>query len=91
MITTDNGTEFATLRIIARKLNTVVYFTHPYSPWEKRTIENACGLIRQYLPKNANLKGISKCMIGHVMEKINNRPRKNGFIKPVDIDIKNFM
>ena len=34
-ITTDNGTEFAAHEIIARELNTSVYFAHPYPPWEK--------------------------------------------------------
>ena len=29
IITTDNGTEFAAYEIIARKLGTTVYFTHP--------------------------------------------------------------
>mgnify|MGYP000234589577 FL=1 len=84
-ITTDNGTEFAAHEIIARELNTSVYFAHPYSPWEKGAIENMNGLIRQYIPKKADFKGISTGYIKHIIEKLNNRPRKkNDFYKPID-------
>nr|MDA3890872.1 IS30 family transposase [Salinivirgaceae bacterium] len=34
-ITSDNGTEFAEHEKIAKALNTNIYFTHPYSSWEK--------------------------------------------------------
>ena len=46
-ITTDNGTEFAEHKYIAKMLHTKVYFTHPYSSWEKGLIENTNKLIRQ--------------------------------------------
>lgn len=85
-ITTDNGSEFAAHEIIARELGTTVYFAHPYSSWEKGAIENMNGLIRQYIPKKTNFKGISKGMIKHIIEKLNNRPRKkNQFQKPKDM------
>ena len=44
-ITTDNGSEFAKHLIINEKLNTKVYFTDPYSSWQKGAIEN-CSLIQ---------------------------------------------
>lgn len=82
-ITTDNGSEFAAHEIIARELGTVVYFAHQYCSWEKGAIENMNGLIRQYIPKKTDFRGISKKYIKEIMEKLNNRPRKkNGFIKP---------
>ena len=85
-ITTDNGTEFAAHEIIAKELNTSVYFAHPYSPWEKGAIENMNGLVRQYIPKKADFKGISSGYIKHIIQKLNNRPRKkNDFAKPIDI------
>ncbi|MCH3994469.1 MAG: IS30 family transposase [Prevotella sp.] len=85
-ITTDNGTEFAAHEIIAKDLNTSVYFAHPYSPWEKGAIENMNGLVRQYIPKKADFKGISRGYIKQIIQKLNNRPRKkNDFSKPVDI------
>lgn len=85
-ITTDNGSEFAAHGIIAGELGTTVYFTHPYSAWEKGAIENMNGLIRQYIPKMADFRGISNRFIAHVMQKLNNRPRKkNQYTKPIDM------
>lgn len=85
-ITTDNGSEFAAHEVIARELGTTVYFAHPYSSWEKGAIENMNGLIRQYIPKKTDFKGVSNGFITFVMEKLNNRPRKkNQFTKPKDM------
>src|SRR5690554_540737 len=53
-ITTDNGTEFAAHEEITRKLGVPVYFTDPYSFWQKGAIEHANKLIRQYIPKEAS-------------------------------------
>lgn len=75
-ITTDNGTEFAEHKYIAKKLHTKVYFTHPYSSWEKGLIENTNKLIRQYIPKDTNFSSISDDYILHVQTEINLRPRK---------------
>jgi IS30 family transposase len=50
------------------------------------SIENMNGLIRQYIPKKADFKGISSGYIKQIIEKLNNRPRKkNAFSKPVDM------
>ena len=83
MIITDNGTEFAAHEVIARELNTAVYFTHPYSSWEKGAVENINGLIRQYIPKKSDFRGVSKAWVDYVNRKLNDRPRKkNGFKTP---------
>jgi IS30 family transposase len=80
-ITTDNGPEFAAHEIIARELNTKVYFAHPYC---------MNGLIRQYIPKKTDFRGISRLYVKSIIEKLNNRPRKkNGFRKPKDMIKKN--
>ena len=85
-ITTDNGTEFAAHEIIAKGLNTTVYFAHPYCSWEKGAIENMNGLVRQYIPKRTDFRGISRGYVRKIVEKLNNRPRKkNGFSKPADM------
>ncbi len=90
-ITTDNGSEFAAHELIERELGTTVYFAHPYSSWEKGAIENMNGLIRQYIPKKTDFRGLSNTFIAHVMLKLNNRPRKkNQFNKPIDMVKKNF-
>ena len=85
-ITTDNGTEFAAHEIIARELGTTVYFAHPYCSWEKGAIENMNGLVRQYIPKRTDFRGISRAYVRKIVEKLNNRPKKkNGFSKPADM------
>ena len=82
-ITTDNGTEFTCHEYITQKLGAKVYFADPYSSWQKGAVENANGLIRQYIPKNAEFSKISHQKVRQVMEKINARPRqKLKFLTP---------
>jgi IS30 family transposase len=76
-ITTDNGSEFAKHQLINEKLNTTVYFTDPYSSWQKGSIENTNKLIRQYIPKNESIKNMPFNELAKIQLKINNRPRKN--------------
>ena len=75
-ITTDNGGEFADHKTIARKLNTQIYFAHPYSSWEKGLIEYTNKLYRQYIPKDAKFKDYNNQQIKNIQYEINNRPRK---------------
>lgn len=75
-ITTDNGSEFADFKYIEKWLDTQVFFAHPYSSWEKGAIENANGLIRQYLPKGMDFNDVTNDEITQVQYKINRRPRK---------------
>lgn len=75
-ITTDNGTEFAEHERVARKLQTDIFFAHPYSSWEKGLVENTNKLIRQYIPKNTNFNSLSDDFILSVQLKLNRRPRK---------------
>lgn len=75
-ITTDNGPEFAGHKYIAKMLHTKVYFTHPYSSWEKGLIENTNKLVRQYIPKNTDFSTLSDEYILHVQTELNRRPRK---------------
>lgn len=75
-ITTDNGTEFADHKYIARMLHTKVYFTHPYSSWEKGLIENTNKLVRQFIPKDTDFSSLSDDYILFVQSELNLRPRK---------------
>ena len=85
-ITFDNGKEFAGHKEIALALNTDCYFAHPYSSWERGTNENANGLIRQYFPKDYNLKKVSMEEEVMVMDKLNTRPRKClDFMTPYEV------
>ncbi len=69
-ITTDNGTEFCNHKAIAKGLDTNVYFTDPYSSWQKGAIENANGLIRQYIPKSSQIKHLKNRDIEDIARKI---------------------
>lgn len=75
-ITTDNGSEFAWHEHIAKALNAKFFFAHPYSSWERGTIENANGLIRQYFPKTMSFNTITQEHIKFATSRLNHRPRK---------------
>ena len=58
------------------KLNTQVYFCHPYSSYERGTNENTNGLLRKYLPKHKRFDDLSQEELNNIVWEINNRPRK---------------
>ena len=75
-ITTDNGTEFACHEMIDKNLGVTIYFADPYASWQKGAIENANGLIRQYVPKTETFEHVSHQQITKYSKRINMRPRK---------------
>ena len=74
--TTDNGPEFAEHLLIKKALKATVYFADPYSPWQKGAIENANGLIRQYIHKGMSFKNLTESDVNDICHKINTRPRE---------------
>jgi IS30 family transposase len=70
-LTADNGSEFAKLAQLIEN----TYFTHPYSAWEKGSVENLNSLIRRYLPRNTPIDKITDSRLCSVESAINNRPR----------------
>lgn len=86
-MTTDNGHEFLNYdKIEISKFNkeerrTIVYYTDPYSSWQKGMNENCNGILRRFIPKGTDLNKISKEMLENILNKINGKPRKIlGFI-----------
>lgn len=75
-ITNDNGVEFIKHEATTKVLKVPIYFTRPYASWERGTIENTNGLIRQYFHKKTDLKGIKHEKIKMVEALLNQRPRK---------------
>lgn len=71
-MTFDNGTE----NYEHNKIGIKTYFCDPYSAWQKGGVENINRLLRQYIPKRANLNNYSPRDIHQIQEKLNNRPRK---------------
>jgi transposase, IS30 family len=83
-ITTDNGVEFSAHQYITEELGSRVYFADPYSSWQKEAIENANGLIRQYIPKKTEFKHISYNYLCSICPKLNSKPReKLNFFTPI--------
>ena len=82
-ITTDNGMAFSAHEVIYGALGVEVFFTDPYSSWQKGAIENANGLIRQYIPKRVSFDEYDDKDIQRIKDKINRRPRKNSISFPL--------
>ena len=45
-------------------------------PWQKPTVENTNGLIREFFPKGTDFSRVSDEEVRHVYQLINDRPRK---------------
>ena len=74
-LTYDNGTEMAQHKLFTKHTKIQVYFTHPYSPWERPTNENSNGLVRDYFPAGTDFNLITKARIKEVQKQLNERPR----------------
>ncbi|WP_199777758.1 IS30 family transposase [Lysinibacillus sp. FJAT-14745] len=73
-ITADNGSEFAGLsEMFGDRID--IYFTHPYSSWERGTNENHNGIIRRFIPKGHAIEDYSRTQIHMVEEAMNNQEK----------------
>lgn len=75
-ITGDNGSEFAELSTLENEADTKVYFTHPYSSFEKGTNERHNGLIRRFIPKGKRISDYTSDDIAFIEEWMNTLPRR---------------
>lgn len=75
-ITGDNGSEFADLSTIEVDTATKVYFTHPYSSFEKGTNERHNGLIRRFIPKGKRMSNYNADDIAFIEDWMNTLPRR---------------
>lgn len=75
-ITSDNGQEFAELSKIEQETFVKVYFTHPYSSYERGTNERHNGMLRRFLPKGIAINGYSTDDIAFIEDWCNTLPRK---------------
>jgi IS30 family transposase len=82
-ITADNGKENSLHEEISCRLGMPMYFCHAYHSWEKGSVENMIGRIRQYIPKGTDISTISDEEISIIEQKLNNTPRKClGYLTP---------
>jgi IS30 family transposase len=85
-ITRDNGTENALHEKTKNDFGVQSYFCHPYASWEKGTVENLNGLLRQYFPKKDKDMILTAKNVSEAEKKLNNRPRKkNNYLTPNQI------
>ena len=76
-VTPDRGKGFANRREVGRAPGGVPFcFCRPHRPWQKPTVENTSGLIREFFPKGADFSKVTDEEVQEVFEKINDRPRK---------------
>ena len=82
-LTWDRGLEMAQHQSFTVATDVKVYFCDPQSPWQRGSNENTNGLLRQYLPKKADLSGYSQSDLDQIALRLNQRPRKTlGFETP---------
>ena len=73
-ITSDNGNEFSKLQEAFDEIP--VYYTHPYSAFERGTNEKQNSLVRRFLPKGKSFDKLTDETLADIEAWINNLPRK---------------
>ena len=74
-ITADNDSEFVRLNELKSEVGGV-YFTHPYSSFEKGTNECHNKMLRRFIPKGRSMVKYSQEDIDYFADIINGLPRK---------------
>jgi transposase, IS30 family len=85
-ITNDNGNEFERALELEKTLGVRIYFCDPSSPWQRGSIENFNGLLRQFVPKHTNIDKLPSWAASTLEDTLNHRPRKTlGFHTPHEV------
>ena len=88
-VTSDRGSEFNCHHEFEEQFTArgaLYYYTRPASPWQKPTVENTNGLLRQFFPRGTGFKELTTDAVAAVQFLLNNRPRKSlGFKTPHEV------
>ncbi|MES9540413.1 MULTISPECIES: IS30 family transposase [unclassified Actinomadura] len=85
-LTWDRGREMAEHARFTADTAMPVYFCKRRSPWQRGTNENTNGLLRQYLPKNRDLRTFTQADLDAIAADLNHRPRKiHGYRTPNEV------
>ena len=75
-ITTDNDIGFGKWPTLEKRLQSTVYFCHPYHSWEKGLVENCNRWLREFIPKKTDLQSISPDFLSELENYFNHKPRE---------------
>ena len=75
-VTLDNGSEGAQHTVLKHEYGIQTYFADPYCSWQKGSVENMNGFIRQYFPKKFDPTTTTTEEVSYVEDRLNQRPRK---------------
>lgn len=78
ILLTDNGKEFIQLKLFNSNFPKInLFYCHPYSSFEKGTIENSHELLRRIIPKGVSLKPYSQKDYNLICSHVNSLKRKS--------------
>ena len=77
IVLTDNGKEFPLSVLAETLLNSNIFYCHPYSSYEKGSIENNHELIRRVIPKGVSIKPYSQKELDLLCSHINSLYRES--------------
>jgi IS30 family transposase len=52
-----------------------IYYAHPYSSWERGSNENGNRMLRRFIPKGTDLRGLTAKQLQVYEDWVNNYPR----------------
>lgn len=88
-ITVDNGLEFRTLGIAAKRLGVKLYKCDPYYSFQRGTNERTNAIVRRYLPKGTPFKMTPQVYLEDIAFNINSMPRKMfGFKNAYEMELE---
>ena len=75
-VSTDNDLLLQKHKELEKLLKIKIYFCHPYSSWEKGSIENTNKYVRKDIPKGSDISKYSKQFVRKLEAKLNRRYMK---------------